>query len=789
MKRLSLYSLRFKALLLGVVPAMLMSLLIGTYLIGVRFASLEESLESRGKALANELAAMSLYGLFSGDRNTLESSVRTFLSRPDVVKIQVRDNHGQLILELHKPELSQRAQGKSSVRLHHFRAQVRGISLPSPSDLPSDAETLPPPSPPALGMVELTLIDESLVTLQHKALITTLVIIAAGILLTSLIALFMSERVVRPIIALSKAVERIRRGDLSARVEQRSRGEIGLLEAGFNQMAQRIAMTQDELQAEVEQAVKDLQTTMDALEVRNIELDLARKRALEASKAKSDFLAIISHEIRTPMNGITGFARLLARSNLSPEQREQLKAIQESADNLLASINEVLDFSKLESGQLQFHDEPYRVRSLVSSVITLFTLQAEEKGLQLRHLVYDDVPTWLVGDTLRIRQVLINLVGNAIKFTESGTVTVRVMRDGDDDKELITFSVQDTGIGLDPLVGDRLFEPFTQGESNTTRRYGGTGLGLSISKKLVKGMQGGIGFDSEPGKGSTFWFSLPLRIPEKLFGNSSMVAVDEDCFLSHTPLAGMRILVADDNPINLELTRTILQRHEAAVSTATTGREALQLAEKQFFDLILMDIHMPVMSGLEATKAIRNGSGPNTATPIVAITADITASNQKRIFAVGMNEIIIKPLEETRLMSVVNNLFHPRNRLDEQGEDASHATHNEPMQDEELPVRDRESALRVAGGDQQIADRMFSMLLDNLEKDLPQFQRLAQSGDMQQLWEQAHRLKGAAAACGTPALHRLLDQLGSAARGTNPSDITVLIERLTEQLALLRQQN
>ncbi|BAN69640.1 ATP-binding protein [endosymbiont of unidentified scaly snail isolate Monju] len=789
MKRLSLYSLRVKALLLGVVPAMLMSLLIGAYLIGVRFASLEEALESRGKALANELAAMSLYGLFSGDRHTLESSVRSFLSRPDIVKIRVRDNHGKLLLELEKPKLSQRIREKSSVRLHNFRSLVRGISLPSPSDLPGDAETPDNPSPPALGMVELTLIDESLVSLQHEALITTLVIITAGILLTSLIALFMSERVVHPIIALSEAVERIRRGDLSARVEQGSRGEIGLLEAGFNQMAQRIAMTQDELQAEVEQAVKDLQTTMDALEVRNIELDLARKRALEASKAKSDFLAIISHEIRTPMNGITGFARLLARSNLSPEQHEQLKAIQESADNLLAIINEVLDFSKLESGQLQFHDEPYRVRSLVSSVITLFTPQAEEKGLQLRHLVYDDVPTWLVGDSLRIRQVLINLVGNAIKFTDSGKVTVRVMLDGDDDEELITFSVQDTGIGLDPLLGDRLFEPFTQGESDTTRRYGGTGLGLSISKKLVKGMQGGIGFDSEPGKGSTFWFSLPLRTPEELFEDSSMAAVDDDSFLSHTPLANMRILVADDNPINLELTRTVLQRHEATVSTATTGQEALQLAERQSFDLILMDIHMPVMSGLEAAKAIRNGSGPNTATPIVAITADVTAANQKRIFAVGMSEIIIKPLDETRLMSVINNLFQLRDRLDEQADEKSHATEGEPAQDEDLPIRDRDCALRVAGGDQQVAGRMFRMLVDNLEKDLPQLQRLAQSGDMHQLWEQAHKLKGAAAACGTPALHRLLDRLGSAARANDIGKISVLIERLAEQLSLLRQQD
>ncbi len=789
MKHVNLYSLRVKALLLGVVPAMLMSLLIGAYLIGVRFASLEEALQSRGKALANELAAMSLYGLFSGDRKTLESSAHTFLSRPDIVRIRISDARGSLLLELEKPGHGKHGDAGDSTRLHHFRSLVRGIALPHPNDLPDDTDAPVNNRPSVLGVVELTLVDESLINLQHEALVTTLLIITAGILLTSLIALFMSERVVHPIIALSRAVERIRKGDLSARVEQRSRGEIGLLEAGFNQMARRIAMTQDELQSEVEQTVKDLQTTMDALEIRNIELDLARKRALEASRAKSDFLAIISHEIRTPMNGITGFARLLARSNLSPEQREQLKAIQESADNLLAVINEVLDFSKLESGQLQFHDEPYRVRSLVSSVVTLFTPQAEDKGLQLHHMVYDDVPVWLVGDSLRIRQVLINLVGNAIKFTDSGEVVVRVMLDGDDEEELVTFSVRDTGIGLDPLLGDRLFEPFTQGESDTTRRYGGTGLGLSISKKLVKGMQGGMGFDSTPGKGSTFWFSLPLRLPDELFEDSSLIAIEEDSMLAQAPLADMRILVADDNPINLELTRAVLQRHEASVATATTGREALQLAEKQSFDLILMDIHMPEMSGLEAAKAIRNGDGPNTVTPIVAITADVTAANQKRIFAVGMSEIIIKPLDETRLMSVISGLFRMSDLLDDNPEDAPPAGNDDDDIEETLPVRDEERALRVAGGDRQIAQRMFHMLVDNLERELPELQKAAKRGDMQALREQAHKLKGAAAACGTPALHRVLDQLGRAARNGDDNGVARQMQRLKEQLDLLRREN
>ena len=579
MKQLNFSSLRIKALLLGLLPAVVMSLLVGGFLIDARLDDVRQALQSRGQAIANELAASSVYGLFSGDTGSLQGTARKFLQQTDIASITIRSATGDKVLQLSNPDLlnahrpGELSRREPNNRLYRFHAKVAGIQSSQPIDAEdevSGGRTLT--SEATLGSVEVILADRSLNRLQRDVLSTALLLILGGIVVTALLALLMSQRVIRPILALSSAVDRLRQGDLSARVERHSRDEIGILEEGFNQMAERIALTQDELTAEVDQAVSDLQTTMDALEVRNIELDLARKRALKASRAKSDFLALISHEIRTPMNGIIGFSRLLGRSPLGSAQMQQLKAIQDSADNLLAIINDVLDFSKLESGRISFHIEPFRVRKLISGVTMLFDQRASEKGLELCQLVYDDVPDLIEGDSLRVRQVLINLLSNAIKFTPRGQITLRVMIDGTDEDELITFSVQDTGIGISPEATERLFQPFTQADGATDREYGGTGLGLSISRKLVEGMQGRIDFDSTPGEGSTFRFSLPLR---RLESESAPATVPTRGHAAKTEggqrLDGLRILVADDNPINLELAQAILEQQGATVTTAATG--------------------------------------------------------------------------------------------------------------------------------------------------------------------------------------------------------------------------
>ncbi|RMG36787.1 MAG: response regulator [Gammaproteobacteria bacterium] len=785
-----LTSLRTRALLLGLLPMLLMSLLLGGYLVGARLNDLEQALQSRGQALANELAATAIYGIFSGDTASLRASAKHFLARADVLTIAIRDGDGKTLLRASNPAL-QRLSSQQHLRHYRFEAPVRGIVSSQPADELAEATGLPEPQP--LGEVELTLVDRSY-GLAPDVLGTALLIMLGGILVTSLLALIMTRQVTRPIIALSEAIKRLKRGDLSARVEERSTGELRVLEEGFNQMAERVAMTQEELTREVEQMVQDLQTTMDALEVRNIQLDLARKKALAASQAKSDFLAVMSHEIRTPMNGITGFARLLSRSRLDPLQREQVKAIRESADNLLAIVNEILDFSKLESGQLQFHEEPFLIRKMVQGVVTLFSTQAEEKGLKLRSLVYNDVPEAMLGDGLRIRQVLINLVSNAVKFTEQGEVVIRVMLDGDDGEDLITFSVEDTGIGIDPLRGDQLFEPFTQGEVSTERRYGGTGLGLSISKKIVKVLGGGIGFDSSPGEGSTFWFSLPLKpaeIPEEAM--SSILSDDPESMLSSSPLSGVRILVADDNAINLELTRAILHSYDAQITAVSDGAQAVREAETHAFDLILMDIHMPVMSGLEAARKIRTGDGASCDCPIIAVTADITAETQKRIFDCGMNEILVKPIDEGKLLLTINSFYQVAQEAPAQQErdtsDEDRPEEQPPVESlQALPLRDRAAALRIAANDETVVERMFGMFLEDLEQALPQMQALKDEGEWRLMWEYNHRLLGAAAACGLPRTHHTLQLIEQALDSEQRQLIDALLGLLAEQTRDLKAE-
>jgi len=779
-------SLRFKALLLGIVPAIVMSLIIGGYLISARISDLETALLSRGQALANELAAESIYGLFSGDAEMLERSARGFLARSDLASVSIVSDDRSIQVNLENPGFTGRNPKKGSYRIYQFEAAVKGILARAPLDTSDEPNATSSSNGLPLGQVRLQLADRSLVSLKQEVVVTAALLIAGGILVTGLLTLAVSRRILKPIIGLSDAVNRLKDGDLSARVQPRASDEIGVLEGGFNEMAARIARTQDELTTEVEQAVEDLQITMDALEERNIQLDLERKKALKASQAKSDFLALISHEIRTPMNGIIGFTRLLARSNPRVDQAEQIEVIQDSANGLLAIINDVLDLAKLESGRLSFHSVPLRLRQLVNGVAALFTHQVEERGIELALLVYDDVPDSILGDAVRIRQVLTNLLSNALKFTEQGQITVRVMLDEDQGRELITFSVQDSGIGIPPEVATRLFQPFTQADASTERRYGGTGLGLSISKRLVEGMHGSINFTSAPGQGSTFRFSLPLQ---QAAGHAETTASEVDAPAAKAAdLSDLCILVADDNRINLELAKALLTSHRASVVTAENGARAVERATERAFDLILMDVHMPALNGLEAARRIRMGNGPNAASPIVAITADVMAENQKRIFEAGMNETLLKPVDEQKLLEVIHALHMPSSATEADPPAKQNRAQSETAQAaQQLPIRDQAAALRTAGGNAELADQLFQLLLQQLRSTQPEILRFYREDEWNLLWNRVHKLLGASAGCGVPALHAVLRQLDTAVAKRDTETTPELILSLSDRINELQQ--
>ncbi|MFY7698230.1 MAG: response regulator [Legionella sp.] len=874
------YQLRITTL----VPVFVVALLFAIFYNGQFNQDLKQHTAHLGEAYIRQLLPAAQLAMLHDDNRTLQALVDASSINPDIHSLAFYNTQGQLLVhrgskhaltnhftppEFTGNQIKSRQLNQVSINFltpitvptFNLYALISPQTMDSNNRLQADA---------ILGWLSIDIDMQSTVIKRYQMYLVTIFITLIGLLLSLIVNHVLSKRIYHPIARLRRSMKQILRNEFETQINASSQGELGIIEQGCLHLQQQYLNAVQDLNHNVEIATADLQTNLEVLEEKNIQLSLEKKKSEEKSRQKSEFIANMSHEIRTPMNGVIGFTNVLLESNLDPLQLDYVKTIKSSAQDLLTIINDILDYSKMDAGKLRLDSIPLDIRACIDDVLALVAPNGHKKGIEIIPSTALNVPKTVLGDALRIKQLISNLVSNAIKFTDHGYVLVETCVEEENDHDyLICLSVTDTGIGINAADQTTLFNAFSQADTNIIRRFGGSGLGLVICKKLAEQMGGRISIMSELHKGSTF--SVYLRLHKLAayeiekhqthrFSNLTVLCFDDnplhldalcnglghwgiqciritafhqleqaltnyshcdlafinvnqgcepiiaqlllkktmpcilvskwliqdyqalgaDGFLFKPPsieklhdaiesllnrsttrssndhLHDMRnrlrqaqatILIAEDNPVNRMLLNSILSPY-ATVEMVCDGEQAIQRCNLKAFNMILLDIQMPKVNGLEAARCIRYQSPVNNHTPIIFISANSNDVNHEMLQEAGVTVCLQKPLDEALLLHHLLTLIEKQN---------VHAI-NWPM------------CVQKVSGNEALAIDFLGRFVEELHANREEFEALMAEGNIKGLERAAHKLHGACCFCGVPELQTQVVQMEQQAKHAQHSE-------------------
>lgn len=909
-------------------PLWLLTLIMGGLLLNAHFKSLDEQLLERGQFILKNLSSRLAVNL---DKDESLVSIRVIatelLENRNVRALSLYD-YRQISLLHAGPSmqpllLNPHARWQLNSQVAKEEESIRFIEpIYEPQYIQESESSLQriESRKKLLGWVELELSLTPLLLYKYRFVLLSgglvAVLFLLSLMLTHLLVRYLQEHLEATRLLLKSAA----RGDYSASYNSSKVVELDKLQSDSIRLFKQLAEREESYQQAIEEVREDSLGSLETIEIKNIELDQARKDALQASRIKSEFLANMSHEIRTPLNGIIGFSNLLSRTQMDLRQKEYINHILGASETMLGIINDILDFSKIEAGMMALEEASLNLRHHLDDCLSMFAPMAHRQNLSLLGMVYDDVPLRVSTDPLRLRQLISNLLSNALKFTSQGEVVLRVMLDDSDSLEeseelpvpevgqpcFIKFSVTDTGMGLSEGQRQKLFHAFTQADTTQTRQFGGTGLGLAICRQLVHQMGGQIDLESVEGEGSTFWFTLPMtvqetapeptpwligktlgvleshrltnqvwshqlrawgaqveswyspeQIPEKLSSkNIAAVLIGLDALqvkqqvwlncltqlrtqklanllLVNTsepethaylrrqsagqlltkplPMPQLRqaiqelldptllqasqdavvinntapvILVVDDTPSNLLLLVTLLNELGFATLEAIDGEQAVLSVKQQKVDLVLMDIHMPGISGVEATQQIRALGHQYRTLPIVATTAHAAAEERSAWLQAGINDVLIKPINEKLLTDLLQRWLGSRFSVEQTQGLIPEISHSEESW-QSCPV-DHEMGIKLAIGKAEVADELLGLLLVSLNESRDSLELALKNQDDKALLEAVHRLHGASRYCGVPDLAQTTEALETQLKAGQQRLVASSLEQLFYEIDRLQ---